>query len=309
MSARPAGFHAPPYLLLSLTALFWSLNWVIGRAIAGHVTPFALAFIRWVVAVAVMMPFAWGDIRAHWPVIRREWRVMVWLAFWGTGLHNVFAYAGLQYTTATNGVILTSSVPVMIIVLAWLVYRETITRVQMLGVLISLGGVLAILTRGDLSVLAQLSLNKGDIIILVGMFFWAAYTVFLRHKPMDLSGLALLAACGAIGIVLMLPFFLAEMLFMGGRIELTPATAAAMVYVGIFPTFVGYVFWNRGVAEVGSNVAGIFMHLMPVFGSLLAWMFLGEHIRPFHIAGIALILAGIALTTRGRRAVPEPGPE
>ena len=309
MSARPAGFHAPPYLLLSLTALFWSLNWVIGRAIAGHVTPFALAFIRWVVAVAVMMPFAWGDIRAHWPVIRREWRVMIWLAFWGTGLHNVFAYAGLQYTTATNGVILTSSVPVMIIVLAWLVYRETITRVQMLGVLISLGGVLAILTRGDLSVLAQLSLNKGDVIILVGMFFWAAYTVFLRHKPMDLSGLALLAACGAIGIVLMLPFFLAEMLFMGGRIELTPATAAAMVYVGIFPTFVGYVFWNRGVAEVGSNVAGIFMHLMPVFGSLLAWMFLGEHIRPFHIAGIALILAGIALTTRGRRAVPEPGPE
>jgi drug/metabolite transporter (DMT)-like permease len=293
MSGRSAGFHASPYLLLSLTAFFWSLNWVIGRAIAGHVTPFALAFIRWVVAVAVMMPFAWRDIRA----------------FWGTGLHNVFAYAGLQYTTATNGVILTSSVPMMIIVLAWLVYRETITGVQSLGVLVSLAGVLAILTRGDPAVLAQLSLNKGDVIILVGMVFWAAYTVFLRHKPTDLSGLSLLAACGAIGIVLMLPFFLAEMLFMGGRIELTPATAGAMLYVGIFPTFVGYVFWNRGVAEVGSSVAGIFMHLMPVFGSLLAWMFLGEHIRPFHIAGIALILAGIAFTSRGRRAVPEPGPE
>lgn len=235
--------------------------------------------------------------------------MMVWLAFWGTGLHNVFAYAGLQYTTATNGVILTSSVPVMIIVLAWLVYRETITRVQSLGVVVSLAGVLAILTRGDPAVLAELSLNKGDVIILVGMLFWAAYTVFLRRKPADLSGLALLAACGAIGTLIMLPLFLAEMLFMGGRIELTPATAAAMIYVGIFPTFVGYVFWNRAVAEVGSNVAGIFMHLMPVFGSLLAWMFLGEHIRLFHIAGIALILAGIALTTRGRRAVPEPGPE
>ena len=311
MSGRPAGFHASPYLLLSLTALFWSLNWVIGRAIAGHVTPFALAFIRWVVAIAVMMPFAWADLRAHWPVIRREWRTMTWLAFLGTGLHNMFAYAGLQYTEAVNGVILTSSVPVMIILLAWLVYSETITRVQLLGVLVSLGGVAAILTRGDLSVLAQLSLNKGDIIILVGMLFWAAYTVFLRHKPPDLSGLSLLAACGAIGIVLMLPFFVAEMLFMGGRIELTPATAGAMIYVGIFPTFVGYVFWNRGVAEVGSNVAGIFMHLMPVFGSLLAWLFLGEHIRPFHIAGIALILAGIALTSRGGRRVvaPEPNPE
>ena len=288
-----------PYLLLSLTAFFWSLNWVIGRAIVGHVTPFALTYIRWVIALAVMMPFAWPAIRAHQEVIRRNWKMIVWLGFWGTGLHNVFAYAGLQYTTATNGVILNSSVPIMIILLGWLIYRDTITRVQSLGVAISLAGVMAILTRGDPSVLANMQLNKGDVIVVIGMVFWAAYTVFLRHKPVGLPGLALLACCAVVGVMLLTPLMVIEMTLLGGHVELTPATIAAMIYVGIFPSFVGYVFWNRAVHEVGSNIAGIFMHLMPVFGSLLAWLFLGEHIRPFHLIGIALILMGITLTTRG----------
>ena len=141
------------------------------------------------------------------------------------------------------------------------------------------------------------------------MVFWAAYTIFLRMKPQDLSGLAMLAACGCVGVALLLPLAAFELLFLGGRVEFTGATVAAMLYVGVFPSFVGYVFWNRAVAEVGSNIAGIFVHLMPAFVSLLAWMFLGERIYLFHIAGIALILAGITLTTRGKRAVPEPGPE
>ena len=302
-------FHASPYLLLSLTSLFWSLNWVIGRAIVGHVSPFTLACIRWIVAVAVMLPVAWPELRAHWPAVRRHWRTIVWLGFWGTGLHNVFAYYGLQYTTATNGAILNSSIPVMIIILGWLLYRDTITRVQAFGVAVSALGVFAILTRGDPTVLADMSLNKGDLIVLTGMVFWAAYTIFLRMKPRDLSGLAMLAACGCVGVTLLVPLAAFELLFLGGRVELTGATMAAMLYVGVFPSFVGYVFWNRAVAEVGSNVAGIFVHLMPAFVSLLAWMFLGERIYLFHIAGIALILAGITLTTRGKRAVPEPGPE
>ena len=302
-------FHASPYLLLSLTSLFWSLNWVIGRAIVGHVSPLTLTFIRWLVAVAVMMPFAWPQIRGHWPVVRRNWKVIAWLGFWGTGLHNAFAYVGLQYTTATNGVILNSAIPILIILLGWLVYRETITRVQTLGVAISLAGILTIISRGEPAVLAQLEMNKGDLIVLFGMVFWAAYTVFLRMKPAELPGLAMLACCGVVGVTLLFPLMLVEMLFLGGHVEFTPATVAAMFYVGIFPSFVGYVFWNRGVAEVGPTIAGLFVHLMPAFGALLGWLFLDERIHLFHLVGIALILAGIALTTRGHRATPEPGPE
>jgi drug/metabolite transporter (DMT)-like permease len=309
MSTRVAAFHVSPYFLLTCTVFTWSLNWVIGRAIVGHVSPLALTFIRWVVAVAVMLPFAWPQIRAHWPAIRRHWKTIAWLGFWGTGLHNAFAYVGLQYTTATNGVILNSSIPIMIVLLGWAVYRDTLTRLQALGVGISVLGIMTIIVRGDPAVLATLSLNKGDLILLVGMVFWAAYTVFLRMKPAELPGLAMLACCGMVGVMLLLPLFVIEMLFFEGRVEFTIPTVLAMLYVGIFPSFVGYVFWNKAVAEVGSNVAGIFVHLMPAFGALLAWIFLDERIQAFHFVGIALILAGITLATRRRRVVPEPGPE
>src|SRR6185312_4801169 len=301
--------RASPFLLLTLTMLFWSGNWIIGRAIAGHVTPFAITFIRWFVAVAVMVPFAWKDLRANWPAIRRNWKVIGWLGIWGTGPYNVFTYMGLQYTTATNGVILNSAVPVAISLRGWLIYRDTITRMQGLGVLVSLAGVFTILTRGDPTLIATFSLNHGDLILLVGVTFWAAYTIFLRLKPADLSGLSLVVSCAVVGVALLLPLFAYEMLILGGRIEWSMATVSAMLYVGIFPSFVAYVFWNRAVHEVGSNIAGVFMHLMPVFGSVLAWIFLGERIQAFHLVGIALILGGITLTTRGRRALPEPGPE
>ena len=300
MANPPHAFLASPYLLLTLTSLFWSLNWVIGKAIVGHVSPLALTFIRWFVAVAVMMPFAFPQIRANWPVIRRHWKVIVWLGFWGTGLHNAFAYVGLQYTTATNGVILNSGIPIFIILLGWIVYRDTITHVQALGVGVSVAGVLAILTRGDISALAHFSLNRGDLILLVGMVFWAAYTIFLRIKPAELPGLALLACCGCVGVVLLAPLFIFEMTFLEGRVEFTPATIGAMLYVGLFPSFVGYVFWNRAVAEVGSNIAGIFVHLMPAFGSLLAWLLLDERLYLYHVVGISLILLGIFLTSRRR---------
>src|SRR4051812_25255980 len=250
MQTRSRPFHSSPYLLLSLTSFFWSLNWVIGRAIVGHVSPLALTFVRWVVAVAVMMPFAWPQGRAHLPVIRRHWKTIVWLGFWGTGLHNAFAYVGLQYTTATNGGILKSAIPIMIIVLGWAVYRDTITRLQGLGVVVSIAGIAVIVGRGDLAILATLSMNHGDLIVLAGMVFWAAYTIFLRMKPAELPGLVLLACCGCVGVTLLLPLFVLEMAGAfpwPGHVELSPATLAAMLYVGVFPSFVGYVFWNRGV--------------------------------------------------------------
>jgi drug/metabolite transporter (DMT)-like permease len=306
----PSRFHAHPYILLALTAFFWSLNWVTGRAVAGHVSPLALAYLRWVVALAIMIPWAWPEVRAHRALVRRHWRSILWLGFWGMGVQNAFTYVGLQYTTATNGVILNSSIPVMIVVLAWLVYRDTITRLQALGVALSLAGILTIVARGDASALARLSLNKGDLIVLTGMGFWAAYTVFLRAKPPGLPPLTLLTVCGCVGFVLLTPLVAAEFAWFGGRVEVTAGTLAAILYIGTFPSFVAYVFWNRGVAEVGPQVAGIFMHLMPAFGVVLAWLFLGERLYLFHGLGIALILAGIALTTRGeRRGVPEPIPE
>jgi drug/metabolite transporter (DMT)-like permease len=309
MASRTSGWHASPYLLLTLTAFIWSLNWIVGRAIVGHVSPIALTFIRWSIAIAILMPFALPMIRANWHVVRRDWKTIVWLAFWGTGLHNAFTYTGLNFTTATNGVILNSATPVIIVILSWALYRETITRLQAFGIGVSMIGVAVIVSRGDLAALARLAINMGDVIVLVGVTFWAAYTVFLRHKPADLPGLALLACCSCVGLVFLAPVVAIEAIAFGGKVEVTAATVAAMLYLGVFPSLVGYVFWNRAVAEVGPAVSGVFMHLMPPFGGILAWIFLDERIYLYHFAGIALILAGIALTTRGHRADPEPGPE
>ena len=139
-------FHASPYLLLTLTSLFWSLNWVVGKAIVGHVSPLTLTFIRWVVAAVALLAFAWPQMVKHLPQIRQHWKYIVRMGFWGTGLHNAFAYVGLQYTTATNGVILNSAIPILIILLGWVVYRDSLTRVQSAGVVVSVAGVLAVLT-------------------------------------------------------------------------------------------------------------------------------------------------------------------
>lgn len=292
---------ASPYLLLSVTSLFWSLNWVVGKAVVGTISPLTLTFVRWFIAVLAMLPFAWPQIRDNWPLIRRRWRWIAWVGFWGTGVHNAFAYVGLQYTTATNGLLLNSALPMMIVLTGWAIYRDTITLRQGIGVAASFAGVVAILTRGDLAALAGLTLNRGDVIVVAGMVFWAVYTVLLRTKPEGLPPLAMLACCASVGLVLLAPMAAVEVAFWGGGIQLTPGAFAAMLYVGLFPSFIGYVFWNRAVSEVGSNVAGLFVHLMPVFGSLLAWLFLDERLYLFHLAGALLIIAGIVLTSRGGR--------
>lgn len=196
--------------------------------------------------------------------------------------------------------ILNSAIPVLIILCGWVIHRDTIARTQALGVAVSMAGVAAILSGGDAAALARLTVNHGDLIVLVGMVFWAVYTVYLRERPEGLPPLALLFCCGVVGVLLLAPLAAWEFATGDGRLDVTPASLAALAYVGIFPSFLGYVFWNRAVEQVGSNVAGAFVHLMPAFGSVLAWIFLGERLAAYHLAGIAFILAGIALAARGR---------
>ncbi|MCY7389158.1 MAG: DMT family transporter [Burkholderiales bacterium] len=296
---------ASPYLLLSLTALFWSGNWVIGRAFVSdsQIPPVALAWWRWAIAVSLITPFALPQIRRHWSTIWQHRKIISLLALLGMGFHNLLTYVGLQFTTATNGVLLNSATPVMIILLGVLFFKRRVPAIQLLGVAISLIGVLAILTKGQPALLATLQFNRGDLIVLASMLLWALYTLTLKWRPAGLPGIALLAVCGVIGLIGMSPVYLWEIA--GGKsIQWTWGAAAALLYLGIFPSVLGYIFWNRGVEQVGPSVAGLFMHLMPVFGSLLAWLFLGERLFWFHFAGIILIFAGIYLTTRATHVIP-----
>lgn len=295
---QPPGIAA--YLLLILTNFFWAGNWVVGRAIRDDVPPIALAFWRWALALVLILPLAWPHLRGQWPLLRRQWRWIAIFGVLGTGLYNALAYVGLQHTTATNGLLLNSFIPVIIVVCSWLFLGKPLRLVEQIGVGASLLGVLSIIARGDPALLLGLRLNVGDLWVLASACAWAAYTLLLPHRPAAVHQYAFLAAITAVGLVAMLPLYAWE-ISSGKLIRPSLAAFAAIAYTGIFPAFLGYLMWNRGVVAVGPSRAGLFMHLMTPFGILLAIIFLDEQPRLYHLAGIALIFGGIFLTTRRRR--------
>ncbi|MFT4170977.1 MAG: DMT family transporter [Rhodocyclaceae bacterium] len=292
-----------PYLLLVLTNLFWSGNWVVGRGFRGEVPPVSLAFWRWTVALLCVLPFAWPHRKQLWPTLRDHWRRVLPLALLGVTAYNTLTYYGLQFTTATNGVLLNSFIPIVIMALLWVFLRKPMTAGQSIGALISLMGVTVIVAHGELASLAALTFNPGDVWIMVSVFIWAIYTILLQFRPAGVHPMALLALLTGLGVLGLAPLYAWEVAS-GHSVHVTPASLAGIAYTGVFAAFLGYVFWNRAVAQVGSAVAGLFIHLMPVFTPLLSALFLGELPHLYHFAGMALILGGIWLTTRAARKAP-----
>jgi drug/metabolite transporter (DMT)-like permease len=307
-SARAAHVGVSPFILLTLTPFFWACNWIIGRGLSGDIPPMAMTFYRWFCALLILTPFALPRVRRDWPVLRANWRVMLLLGAIGIGSHNALAYLGLNFTTVTNGVILNSFIPVMIVALSWIFLGVRLAPIQLGGVGISLAGVLTILSGGSLAALAAFRVNGGDLLIILSMAMWSTYTICLRWRPAQLDTIVFLFALCCVGEIVMLPFYLGEMAF-GRHVVWSWKVALALFSIGLFPSVVGYIFWNRAVAQVGAPVAGLFIHLMPVFGVVLAWLFLDERLEPFHLAGIALILTGIWITSRKQREAIVPAPE
>ena len=295
---------ASPYLLLTLTPLFWACNWILGRGLHNDIPPMAMTFYRWLFAVLILAPFAWPHLKREWPAVWRHRRVMLLLGLTGVGSHNALAYLGLNYTTATNGVILNSFIPIMIIGLTWIFLRQRLSTIQLVGVGVSLSGVLVILSRGEWSTFATLELNHGDLLVILSMLLWSIYTICLRWRPPGLHMLTFLFVIGCIGDAAVFPLYAWEMA-RGAHMSFTIVNIVALVSVALFSSVLAYIFWNRGVERVGASVAGLFVHLMPVFGTVLAWLFLGERLYAFHLLGISLILAGIYVTSR---KAPPPVP-
>jgi drug/metabolite transporter (DMT)-like permease len=297
MTEKHHRFFTNPYLLLTLTALFWSGNMVIGRGIRADVPPLTLAFWRWVIALGLVLPLALPHLKSQWPLLRKGWKPVLILGVIGVGGYNTFAYLALQDTTATNAALLNSFIPVVTIAISWAFLGKPLNRPQAIGILISLLGVLSIVARGDLQVLAHLNLNIGDAWMLGAVLVWALYTVGLAWRPAGVHPMLMLAAMTAVGVTALLPAYLWEMA-QGRQINVNLGSLASLAYVGIFPSFLGYIFYNRGVAEVGANKGSLFIHLMPVFGTLLSFIFLGEIPLWYHYFGITLIFTGIWLTMK-----------
>lgn len=289
-----------PYLLLALASLFWAGNQVTGRALREDFGPLALSFWRWLIAVMVLAPFVWPAVRAQAPLLRRHWRLITMLSLLSVVLFQTFVYVGLRSTTAINAVLLNSTIPLFIMACAWLVDGERATGRQWLGLLLSFAGILGIVTRGEPARIAELDVHAGDLWILAAMPVWALYSILLKRKPPELGGMPLVFVLAACGLVVLAPAYLVEMQWLPQRMPGVEAIAG-VVYIGLFASIAALACWNAGVAAVGANIAGFTVHLLPMFGTVLAILFLGESLRLFHVAGFAAILAGVALATLPRR--------
>jgi len=287
------------YGALALTMLFWAGNSITGRAVRDDIGPFTLAFGRWFVALVLLTPFAVRGIVAQAPQIRSHWRVIVFLGVVGVAAFNGFLYWGLRFTTASNGLLLQALIPALVLLIGLGAFRDKVSSGQALGVLLSTLGVVVIVFRGDPRAVMNLSLGKGDALVLCGCVGWAIYTACLRLRP-SIQPLSFMYLTFCVGAVVMAPLAYGEL---GVRqITWNGHVIAALAYVGIFPSLCAYFLYNGAVARLGAGSAGQTISLMPVFGALLATQLLGERVQGYHAVGIAAIVAGIVLTWLMQRA-------
>jgi drug/metabolite transporter (DMT)-like permease len=288
------------YLLLILVMLSWAGNSVVARGIHESIPPIALAWLRWTIAFLLTLPFAWTQLRRDWPVIRANLRILALLGAMGTGTFIALYYYGISKTSAINALVINSAVPILIPIAAFALYRDRISRVQALGIPLSLLGVFIVLFKGDLGVLASWDLNEGDLWVLLAMAVWALYTALLRKQPRIhwLSFATITFFCAS---MINLPIFIGEHLLFR-QIHWTPEGILGIAYVSTLPSAVAQIFYIRGVELIGANRAGVFIHLVPMFGAIMAILFLGETLHWYHLGGFALILGGVFMASRPNTA-------
>ena len=291
-----------PYLLLVLASLFWAINMVMSRGLRADLPPVALAFWRWSVAFCCVAPLALPHLKAQWPLLRAQWKLVLFLGVFGVGCYNTFSYIAVQHTTATSATLLNSFIPIVASVLAFAFLGKRLSRAEAIGGLVSLAGVLMLVSRGSIDALLGLGLNVGDLWALLGVLAWSLYTVGLQKRP-PVHPMLLLAVLIVIGLAVMTPMYAWE-LASGQTLHLHAGSIAGILYAGVVAAFLGLLCFNAGVAVVGPAVGSLFIHLQPVFAALLSALVLAELPAWYHYAGMTLVLGGIALTLRRPAALP-----
>ncbi len=296
MKMKLSEHHTFPYLVMIIPPLLWAGNFIVGKAISDLHAPLGLSFWRWFLASVLFLPFALKPMLRQWRCIREHlWQIAL-LALLSVSLFNSFAYISLQYTSATNATLLNSFIPIFILIISSLFLGEKISSRQILGVAASLLGVVAILTRLDKEVLLGLQVNKGDLWMLLASLDWALYSILLRYlRPKALDPVPFLGVLLLMGTLMIYPALLLNPSD-EPSMPLNDTTITALLYIAIFPSIVSYLVWNYGMERLGAATGGQYIHLMPLFGAIMAVLFLGEAIQLYHIVGALLIGSGLWLS-------------
>lgn len=296
-AAAPRWLAGQPYLLLAITALCWAGNAIVGRLAAGHIPPVTLSFLRWLFAFLLILPLALKHLVRDWPAIRARLGVMLIISVSGMGAFSTLQYWALEHTEALNTLLLQSAGPLVVAAWSLILLGVRLTRAQAAGVALSLTGVLVILLHGDLGALAEIRFNEGDLIFIVAMVIFGLYSVMTLKCP-PIHSLSLVGFCFGCGAVSLFPFWIWEMR-VRPAIAIDTTTLLSLFYVAVFPSALAYLCFNRSVQLIGANRAAPFFHVVPVFGSVMAILFLGESPKLFHIVGFGLVLSGVCVASRG----------
>lgn len=284
------------YLLITLAMLFWAGNFVLGKGVAETVPPMILSCLRWLLAFLLLLPFAWPHLKEDWPEYKNRIPYFFMLGLLSGAAFNALTYLGLHTTTATNAFVINASLPIFIILSNYLINNTNITGKETISVMISLIGVLYIIAKGDLSKLLELNFTFGDLLVIIAIICWAIYTALLPGRP-KLHALSFAALTFATATIILIPFSIIEF-YLGFRAEMNFTNLSVLLYVGIFPGLLAYIFYNRGVQLIGPNTTGILLYLMTPMGALLSFLFLGEKPQIFHLVGFALIFTGVLLSSK-----------
>ena len=283
---------------LFFATLFWAGNFIVGKAASiNEVPPISLNFYRWTIAFFILLPFTYKELILKKNYILNNLGLFSILGITAVSIFNAALFYSLQFTQVITGVLMISTVPVMIIFISAILKIERTNIFQLLGVVLSLTGVLFIITKFDLSILINLDFNKGDLSALFAMFSWSLYSALLKKKKYELSQISLLQVVIAFGVIYLFPFYLLDT-SLGNTVSLNVPFFLILFYVTLFPGITSFFFWIKGVALIGANRAGIYLHLMPILATILAMLIYKEQIMVYHYIGAIFIISGILLSNK-----------
>ena len=286
-----------------LATALWSGNFVVARALSDAIHPFQLAFYRWAVATLVFTPFATRSVKRDFADIKKNIGYLTVVAVLGVSIFNTLIYFAGRTTTAVNLSLIALTFPIFILLIAGFVFREKITSSKLVGVIVVLSGVLLIVTKGDLSMLGELSIMPGDPLMLLAAFTFATHSTFLKRKPKGISIVSLQYSTFLIGLLVLFPFFL----FAGEihrPVQFSYPLVGAILYIGVFSSLVSFVSWNKAIDKIGAPSAGMIYFLMPLFSGLVAWLLLDEDLKFYHLISGLLIIIGIFISNRKTKTKP-----
>ena len=286
------------YIYLFLTVLFWAGNFVVGKFASYYeIPPFSLNFYRWFFAWLILAPFTLPEIIKKKDYIKNNYKLFIVLGITSITIFNSIVYYSLNFTQVISGVLMISTIPVMIIFISSILKIEKTNIFQILGVIFSFTGVILIISKANFKILINLNFNKGDLTMVLAMFSWALYSALLKKKQHELSQITLLEVIISFGLIFLIPVYFIEYK-MGYVIKLDKNFILVLTYVVLFPGLASFILWIKGISLIGPNRSGVFLHLMPILSAIMAIIIFNEKFMFYHILGAIFILTGILLSNK-----------